>query len=95
MKPYTPQTLTDPAEILKQIEAAREAGYAWADQEYYRGDITIAAPVLGDDGAPVAAVNISGPASRGTLADLGVKFTSVLMETARACSCGTAVRLRA
>jgi IclR family pca regulon transcriptional regulator len=95
LKPYTPQTLTDPAEILKQIEAAREAGYAWADQEYYRGDITIAAPVLGDDGAPVAAVNISGPASRWTIADLRAKFASVLMETARACSSGTAVQLRA
>ena len=95
LKPYTSQTLTDPAEILQQIEAAREAGYAWADQEYYRGDITIAAPVLGDDGAPVAAVNISGPASRWTLADLRVKFSSVLMETARACSSGSAARLRA
>src|ERR1700722_6503790 len=32
LKPYTPQTLTDPVEIIEQIEAAREAGYAWADQ---------------------------------------------------------------
>ena len=95
LKPYTAQTLTDPGKILEQIEAAREAGYAWADQEYYRGDITIAAPVLGDDGSPVAAVNISGPSSRWTIADLRSKFSSVLMETARACSSGTAVRLRA
>lgn len=95
LKSYTPQTLTDPAEILKQIEAAREAGYAWADQEYYRGDITIAAPVFGDDGLPVASVNISGPASRWTLADLRSKLSSVLMETARACSSGTAARMRA
>jgi IclR family pca regulon transcriptional regulator len=95
LKAYTPQTLTDPAEILQQIEAAREAGYAWADQEFYRGDITIAAPVFGDDGAPVAAVNISAPASRWTLADLRSKLSSVLMETARACSSGTAARLRA
>jgi IclR family pca regulon transcriptional regulator len=95
MKPFTPQTLTDPVEILKQIEAAREAGYAWADQEYYRGDITIAAPVFGDDGLPVAAVNISAPSSRWSLADLRTKLASVLMETARACSSGTAARMRA
>jgi DNA-binding IclR family transcriptional regulator len=95
LKPYTPHTLIDPGKILEQIEAAREAGYAWADQEYYRGDITIAAPVLGDDGLPVAAVNISGPSSRWTLADLRARYSSVLMETARACSSGTAVRLRA
>jgi DNA-binding IclR family transcriptional regulator len=95
LKQYTPQSLTDPAEILKQVEAAREAGYAWADQEYYRGDVTIAAPVFGDDGAPVAAVNISAPASRWTLTDLRSKLSSVLMETARACSSGTVARLRA
>jgi IclR family pca regulon transcriptional regulator len=95
LKSFTPQTITDPAEILKQIEAAREAGYAWADQEYYRGDITIAAPVFGDDGVPVAAVNISAPSSRWSLADLRAKLASVLMETARACSSGTAARMRA
>jgi DNA-binding IclR family transcriptional regulator len=95
LKPYTPQTLTDPAEIVKQVDAAREAGYAWADQEYYRGDITIAAPVFGDDGTAVAAVNISAPTSRWSLADLRAKLSSVLMETARACSSGTAARMRA
>jgi IclR family transcriptional regulator, pca regulon regulatory protein len=95
LKQYTPQTLTDPAEILKQVDAAREAGYAWADQEYYRGDVTIAAPVFGDDGSPVAAVNISGPSSRWSLADLRSKLSSVLMETARACSSGTVARMRA
>jgi IclR family pca regulon transcriptional regulator len=95
LKSFTPQTLTDPAQILKQVEAAREAGYAWADQEYYRGDITIAAPVFGEDGAPVAAVNISAPTSRWSLADLRSRLSSVLMETARACSSGTASRLRA
>ena len=95
LKAHTPQTVTDPEEILEQVEAAREAGYAWADQEYYRGDVTIAAPVFGDDGTPVAAVNISAPASRWSLADMRAKLSSVLMETARACSSGTVARLRA
>lgn len=95
LKAYTPHTLTDPAAILELVAAAREAGYAWADQEYYRGDITIAAPVFGDDGMPVAAVNLSAPASRWSLADLRAKLSSVLMETARACSSGAAARLRA
>ncbi len=95
LKAFTPNTVTDPAEILKQIDAAREAGYAWADQEYYRGDVTIAAPVFGDDGTAVAVVNISAPTSRWSLAELRSKLSSVLMETARACSSGTAARMRA
>jgi IclR family pca regulon transcriptional regulator len=91
---FTPQTLIDPAEILEHIKAAREAGYAWSDQECYRGDVTIAAPVFGDDGLPVAAVNISAPTSRWSLVELRSKLSSVLLETARAASSGTASRMR-
>jgi DNA-binding IclR family transcriptional regulator len=90
LRAYTPLTLTDARQILRQIDAARDAGYAWAAQEYYRGDLTIAAAVLAADGAPVAAVNISAPTSRWTLDELRVKFSSVLLETARAASRSTA-----
>jgi IclR family transcriptional regulator, pca regulon regulatory protein len=89
LRPFTPMTLTDPKQILRQIDAAREAGYAWTAQEYYRGDLTIAAPVLGPDGLPVAAINISAPTSRWTLEELRAKLSSVLLETARAASSGT------
>jgi IclR family pca regulon transcriptional regulator len=91
---FTPLTLTDPVQILERIELAREAGYAWSDQECYRGDLTIAAVVLGDEGRPVAAVNISAPTSRWTLEDLRSKLSSVLLETTRAASGGIALRLR-
>src|ERR1700716_2483035 len=66
IRQFTPMTLTGPAQILEHIELAREAGYAWSDQECYRGDLTIAAAVLGDDARPVAAINISAPTSRWT-----------------------------
>ena len=86
MRPFTPMTLTDPKQILRQIDAAREAGYAWTAQECYRGDLTIAAPVLGTDGLPVAAINISAPTSRWTLEEMRTKLSSLLLETARAAS---------
>src|SRR5215472_6801634 len=53
LRQFTPMTLTDPAQIMERIEMAREAGYAWSDQECYRGDLTIAAVVMGDEGRPV------------------------------------------
>jgi IclR family transcriptional regulator, pca regulon regulatory protein len=84
----TPQTLTDPKQIWKRIQAARAAGYAWSDQECYRGDLTIAAAVLAEDGAPRGAINISAPTSRWTLADLRAKLTPLLLQTARAASAG-------
>jgi DNA-binding IclR family transcriptional regulator len=87
-------TLTDPKQILRQIDAAREAGYAWTAQEYYRGDLTIAAPVLGPDGLPVAAINISAPTSRWTLEEMRSQLSSVLLETARAASGSIVTRPR-
>jgi IclR family transcriptional regulator, pca regulon regulatory protein len=95
LRQFTPQTLIEPESILEHVEAARKAGYAWSDQECYRGDLTIAAPVLGDDGLPIAAVNVSAPTTRWKLADLRAKFSPLLMETARAASGSTASRLRA
>lgn len=95
LRRLTAHTLIDPDAILEQIEAARRSGYAWSDQECYRGDVTIAAPVLGDDGLPVGAVNVSAPTSRWKLTDLRARYAPLLMETARAASGATASRLRA
>jgi len=93
LRALTPLTLTDPRQICRRIQAARKAGYAWSDQECYRGDLTIAAPILGDDGVPLAAVNISAPTSRWTLAELRAKLVPLLLQTARAASPGHAARL--
>lgn len=94
LRAYTPYTLTDAKQILRQIDAAREAGYAWTAQEFYRGDLTIAAPVLAPDGTPVAAINISAPTSRWTLDELRAKLSSLLLETAQAASSGIATIAR-
>ena len=93
LRQFTPMTLTDPAQIMERVEMAREAGYAWSDQECYRGDLTIAAVVIGEDARPVASVNISAPTSRWTLDELRSKLSSVLLETTRAASGGIASRL--
>ena len=93
LRKFTPTTTIDPARVLSLIDAARKAGYAWADQEAYRGDLTIGAAILGDDGRPIAAVNISGPTSRWSMEELRSKLSSVLLETARAASSGLASRL--
>jgi DNA-binding IclR family transcriptional regulator len=88
LKALTPHTLTDAAAILKRIHEAREAGYAWSDQECYRGDLSVAAPVLGIDGRPLAAINISAPTSRWSLTEMRTKLAPLLLQTARAASLG-------
>ena len=93
LRALTSHTVTDRKRILALIHKAREAGYALANQECYRGDLTIGAAVMGSHGRPVAAINISGPTSRWTLEDLAQRWAPLLMETARAASSGMADRI--
>jgi DNA-binding IclR family transcriptional regulator len=93
LRAFTPHTLTDIPRILEIVDAARELGYAWASEECYRGDLTLGAPILGANGRPVAAVNLSGPTSRWTLAELRNQLAPLLLQTARAAS-GSVAALR-
>ena len=86
LRALTPQTLTQIPQILEIIDSARELGYAWASEECYRGDLTVGAPIIGADGRAIAAINISGPTSRWTSAELRARLTPLLLETARAAS---------
>ena len=82
----TPHTQCDVRRILAIVDEAREVGVAWANQECYLGELTIAAPVLGPAGRPVAAVNLAGPTSRWALADLRRELAPMLIQTAQAAS---------
>ena len=93
LRPLTATTVTDRKRLLALIAEARETGYSRANQECYRGDLTIGAAVMGPHGRPVAAINISGPTSRWTLDELAQRWASLLMETARAASSGMAERI--
>ena len=94
LRRFTPTTLHQLSAIQARIAEAREAGYAWANQEYYRGDLTIAAPILDEGGRPVAAINIAGTTSRSTLDDLREQFAPLLIAAARAASSSVAALRR-
>ncbi len=88
LRALTPMTITDPKRILGLIDTARHDGYACSDQESYRGDLTVAAAVIGAGGHPVGSINISAPTSRWTLEDMRARLAPLLIETARAVSSG-------
>ena len=94
LQPLTPMTITDARRIVELIEAAHLDGYACSDQECYRGDVTVAAPVIGEGGHAVAAINISAPTSRWTLEEMRGKLAPLVMETARALSSGAVPQTR-
>lgn len=92
LRALTPMTITDARRILQLVEVARAEGYAGSDQECYRGDVTVAAPVIGEGGTAVGAINISAPASRWTLEEMRVRLAPLAIETARAVSSGAVPR---
>lgn len=83
---FTSRTLTDPGEILDRLAETRERGFASSSEEFYLGDLNIAAAVTGVDGHPVGCINISGPTSRWTLQTLEDHWAPSLIHTARAIS---------
>jgi DNA-binding IclR family transcriptional regulator len=61
---YTPQTITDPAQLQDEITRTRGQGWALDGEEMEQDVRCIAAPVFDDQGRVVAALSIAGPAQR-------------------------------
>lgn len=83
---YTPNTILDRAEIIRLVDEARTAGFAFANGEFYRGDINIAAPVIGTDGRAIAAVGVSVPVTRWTFESARADIAPQVTEAAQTIS---------
>jgi IclR family transcriptional regulator, acetate operon repressor len=62
----TDKTITSEAALRAELAGVRARGYAITDEELEPGLIAVAAPVHGFDGAVVAALSVSAPATRMT-----------------------------
>lgn len=60
----TERTVTDPADLARQLDEIRRRGYAVAWEELEVGLVAIAAPVRSGDGAALGAISVSGPTAR-------------------------------
>ncbi|MDQ2052691.1 IclR family transcriptional regulator [Natronolimnohabitans sp. A-GB9] len=59
----TENTLTDPDELLEELELIRERGYALNDGETFEGFRAVASPIV-EDGEPLGSIVVSGPENR-------------------------------
>ncbi len=85
--PYTRHTVTDIDALMNIIRQARTDGYTFAsDQIYLGGEFTVAAPVLGPSHQALAAVGITGPASRNERSKFLQTMVPIVMDTAAAIS---------
>lgn len=64
LKPFTPQTNTDVAQLEIEFNQIREQGYAVAIGELEAGLLAVGAPIKNYTGQPVAAISIEGPDTR-------------------------------
>jgi DNA-binding IclR family transcriptional regulator len=61
---YTPKTISSAEALLKALERVRRRGYAIDDEEIELGVRCVGAPIFDDNRRAIAAVSVSGPASR-------------------------------
>ncbi|MET0495291.1 MAG: IclR family transcriptional regulator C-terminal domain-containing protein [Actinoplanes sp.] len=78
----TEHTVVSVAALRKELELAREQGYAIVDQELEEGLRSMAAPVRDRTGAVVAAVNVSVHASRTSVATMREQLLPPLLAAA-------------
>ena len=64
---YTPKTICTTEGLLKALERVRRRGYAIDDEEIELGVRCIGAPIFNENHRAIAAVSVSGPASRITV----------------------------
>ena len=60
----TDATITDPKALLAELAKVRQRGYAVSLGERQAGAASVAAPILDQDGRPVAVISVSGPIER-------------------------------
>ena len=64
LRPYTPNTTTDPSALYQELVQVKEQGYAIGREDFEIGLNEIAAPIHDHTGEVMAAISISGPAFR-------------------------------
>jgi IclR family transcriptional regulator, pca regulon regulatory protein len=76
---FTPRTLASAREVLREMAASRQRGYAVCDEEIELGVRSIAVPMRNRAGDTVAAMTISTRAERMTVAEMAQAYLPALL----------------
>jgi IclR family pca regulon transcriptional regulator len=83
LRPLTPKSLTDPQQILAEVDLARKQGYAIVDEESEMDVLSIAAPIIESSGRAVAAINLPLPKRKWAKEPALERLLPELMRTAQ------------
>ncbi len=89
---FTENTLAGPKELMAEIEEIRKSGIAFDREEHEIGIHCIAAPIGSSDGASAAAISVTGPAYRVSIAQLE-SWTEAIRQAAQAITGDIKIRL--
>lgn len=83
---YSPRTIVDRQELDDELKRMAKLGLGIDNEEFVRGMIAVAVPVLGPDRKTVAAIACHGPTARVSLDDLMASVPQIRMATEAMCS---------
>jgi IclR family transcriptional regulator, pca regulon regulatory protein len=83
LRPLTRRTITDPAKLRATLARIVTQGFAIVDQELEEGLRSLAAPIHGENGSVIAALNVSAHASRGSSEVIRRELLPPLLDAAR------------
>jgi DNA-binding IclR family transcriptional regulator len=79
----TARSLTNAAQLRKSIETAVKRGYAFSDQGFEDGVVSVAAPIIGAGGVAIGAISIASPAVRADEASIATHGAQVRSAAAK------------
>ncbi|MBP2301790.1 IclR family transcriptional regulator [Azospirillum picis] len=82
LQAYTPHTTWRREDLLAKIAGAAVRGYATAFEEYYHGDLSVAAAIRGPGGVPLGAINIAVSRARFTPEEMEGRFAPLVVAAA-------------
>ena len=86
MERFTPNTIVNKVEFIKQIKEVARRGYALDDEEYNPGVKCVAVPIKDYTGRVVGGISVSGPSYRMTDKLLKEKIIPVVTEVGKKAS---------
>lgn len=86
LKAFTPNTTFRLRDLLKKLDVSAARGYATAFEEFYHGDLSIAAAILDVRGYPIGAINVAVSRSRFSPEEAERQFASLVVGAASSIS---------
>jgi IclR family pca regulon transcriptional regulator len=80
--PLTPYTVTDVDRLMALLDEAQARGYALVDQESVVGLRAIAAPIVGSDGLPIAALSVAAASTAAPSEEFTARYGGAVREVA-------------